>query len=146
MSLIRYHNFVHKLTKAARSRCQFIEKIEQKTLAFVTKKSIKKEAEWKLWPKIFFAVYFWEAFNIDIQLVCYHAVFSVVTQRFSSLIEPHSFPAISQIEFRSHFLEGVRATFAVWWLLQSQLCLYRCPMCEWQNNQNRPLKTSNQLE
>ena len=61
-------------------------------------------------------------------------------------IEPHSFPAVSQLEFSSHFLEGVRATFAVWWLLQSQLCFYRCPMCEWQNNQNRRVKTSNQLE
>ena len=60
--------------------------------------------------------------------------------------EQHSFPAISQLEFSSHFLEGVRATFEVWWLLQSQLCFYRCPMCEWQNNQNRRMKTSNQLE
>ena len=28
-----------------------------------------------------FCMHFCEAFNIDIQLVCYHAVFSVVTQR-----------------------------------------------------------------
>ena len=61
-----------------------------------------------------FCMHFCEAFNIDIQLVCYHAVFSVVTQPFSSLIEPHSFPGISQLEFSSHFLEGVRSTFAVW--------------------------------
>ena len=48
-------------------------------------------------------------------------------------IEPHSFPSVSQLEFSSHFLECVRATFAVRWLLQLQLCFYRCPMCQWRN-------------
>ena len=61
-------------------------------------------------------------------------------------IEPHSFRAVNQLEFSSHFLEGVRATFAVRWLVQSQLCFYRCCMSEWQNNQNRHVKTSHQLE
>ena len=56
--------------------------------------------------------------------------------------EPHSFPAVSQLEFSSHFLKGVRAMFAVRWLLQSQLCFYRCPMCEWQNNQKKQLTTA----
>ena len=54
------------LTEAARSRCQFIEKIERKKLAFLDKKSIKKEAEWKLWPlEKFSAMYFCE--NSDLE-------------------------------------------------------------------------------
>ena len=41
---IGYHNFVHsKLTEAVRSRCQLIEKIERKKLAFLEKKLIKKK-------------------------------------------------------------------------------------------------------
>ena len=66
-SLFIYHNFVHsKLTEAARLRCELIEKIERKKLAFLDKKSIKKEAEWKLWPlKKFSAMYFCE--NSDLE-------------------------------------------------------------------------------
>ena len=51
-----------------------------------------------------FCYVFCDTFNIDIQLVCYTAVFSVVIQRISPLIEPHSFSAISQLESCSHFL------------------------------------------
>ena len=55
-----------KLTEAARSRYQLIEKIEQKKLAFLDKKSIKKEAEWKLWPlEKFSAMYFCENRNLE---------------------------------------------------------------------------------
>ena len=44
-------------------------------------------------------------------IVCYTGVSSVVTQRSSpqTAAEPHSFPAVNQWEFSSHFLEGVRA-------------------------------------
>ena len=38
--------------------------------------------------------------------------------------EPHSFPAVNQLESSFLFLEGVCTTFA------GQLCLYWCPMCE----------------
>ena len=69
---------------------------------------------------------------IFIKASCRTAVFRVVTQRSPPhkrllRIEPHSFPAVSQLEFSSHFLEGVRTTFAVLWLLRSQLCFYLCP-------------------
>ena len=60
--------------------------------------------------------------------------------------EPHSFLAISQLEFSSNFLEGVCAVFAGCWILQSQLCFYRCRVCARQNNQNCCVKTSNQVE
>ena len=53
--------------------------------------------------------------------------------------ELHSFPMVSWLEFSSHFLEGVHAVIAVLWLLQSQLCCYQCPMCEWRNYQNKQL-------
>ena len=53
--------------------------------------------------------------------------------------ELHSFPMVSWLEFSSHFLEGVHAVIAVRWLLQSQLCCFRCPMCEWRNYQNKQL-------
>ena len=52
-----------------------------------------------------------------VYIVCYTAVFSVVTEHSSPQtllrIEPLSFPAVSQLEFSSHFLEGVRGTLAV---------------------------------
>ena len=129
---------MHKLTEAARSRCQFIEKIEQKTLAFVTKKSIKKEAEWKLWPKIFFAVYFWEAFNIDIQLVCYHAVFSVVTQR-STWTLP-----IWKKDFEFVFF-SVMVAVSFWVSFTGEidnLTIYNYKACQTRSTTTKPVKRS----
>ena len=46
ISLIRYRNFVHKLTthRGLRSQWQFIGKIERKKLAFVDKKIHQKRS------------------------------------------------------------------------------------------------------
>ena len=52
-----------------------------------------------------------------VKVVCYAAIFSVVTKRSFPQTAAENrttfFPAVSQLEFSSHFLEGVRATFAV---------------------------------
>ena len=48
-----------RLTEATCLRCLFIGKKERKKPAFVDKKSIKKDTEWKLWPlEKIFAMYF----------------------------------------------------------------------------------------
>ena len=94
---------------------------------------------WPFWPNVYFL------HLIGRVIVCYTAVFSVVGHRYFSQTAAERFRAVSQLEFSSHFLEGVRATFAARWFLQSQLCFYRCPYMT-QNNQNRRVKTRNQLE
>ena len=94
---------------------------------------------WPFWPNVYFL------HLIGRVIVCYTAVFSVVGHRYFSQTAAERFRAVSQLEFSSHFLEGVRATFAARWFLQSQLCFYRCPYMT-QNNQNRRVKTINQLE
>ena len=94
---------------------------------------------WPFWPNVYFL------HLIGRVIVCYTAVFSVVGHRYLSQTAAERFRAVSQLEFSFHFLEGVRATFAARWFLQSQLCFYRCPYMT-QNNQNRRVKTRNQLE
>ena len=70
-------------------------------------KNVKKNA-------ILFGLFWYKV----LMLVCYTAVFSVVTQRSSPQTvadntETHSCLALNQLEFSSRFLEDVRATFAL---------------------------------
>ena len=69
-----------KLTETASSGYrgyQLIEKIERNTLAFLDKKSIEKEAEWKVWPlEKFSGMYFCE--NRDLEKKTEFVFFSVM--------------------------------------------------------------------
>ena len=87
----------------------------------------------------------WSSGWVTKALVCYTAVFSnTPPHKWLLRIEPHSFPSVSQLEFSSHFLEGVHATFAVQWLLQSQLCMLLSVPQVWMTEQSKSSRKDKQ--
>ena len=66
---------------------------------------------------------------------CHHATFLPTNGCWKSNHIP--FPQLTNKNSAPIFWK----VFAPRWLLQSQLCFYRCSICEWQNNQDHLVKT-----
>ena len=109
------------------------------------KRNVQKNCDGR--AKLMFCLLFFLV-DVLVVVVCYTAVFSVVTQRSSPLKAAENRTTFlsrdKPIRIQLPFSRRCSRYVAVWWLLQSHLCFYRCPMYMWMTAQSKPSRENKQ--